>query len=410
MENFELIKVERVDHEGKKKLNIYNPTTYKLIGHGVRGAVFQLDEYRCVKISTDQQDTMRESHALEMAKHLPFFPKVFEVGTNYIVMEFIKGIQLNKYLRKTKKLPKRYSRQILECIKAMKEIGFTKIKLKLSQIIITENDELKFVDHSGAFTSIQPYPIELFNELKKINQLQVFLEHVQKFDLAMYAEWLQMIDYSAKPIKMRNMDDVEKENFKLISVKRSVDENGKKRLIINNQTNYRLIGKGVQGAVFQLDEKRCVKFYVMKYFIDSEIRAYRLAKGLSFIPRIFEHGPNFIVMEYIEGPTLFQYLEKTKHLKKSISRQILKIHKKLTKIGFTRIESKLGHFIVSEGEVLKFIDHSDAFSYKQPYPNELFADLKKLKLLHVFLEHAKEIDPDLYDEWGKKVDFKTLLN
>lgn len=161
MSDFELIKVERVVRKGKKTLNIYNPTPYKLIGHGVRGAVFQLDEHRCVKVSANPKDSSREAEALEIAKNLRFMPKVYEVGTNYIIMEFFKGVKLSSYIKEKKTLPEDYSRQIVECIRAMKEIGFTKIKLKLSQIIVTDNDELKFVDHSGVFTTHQPYPLEL---------------------------------------------------------------------------------------------------------------------------------------------------------------------------------------------------------------------------------------------------------
>lgn len=203
---------------------------------------------------------------------------------------------------------------------------------------------------------------------------------------------------------------MKKKDFESISVSRVIDSDGRKKLIINNPTDYTLIGKGVQGAVFQLDEDRCVKFYVKKSFVDKEMEAYAAAKQLSFIPKFYERGSNYIVMEYIKGPSLFKYLQKLNHLSKSLAQQILMIHRELKIIGFTRIESKLGHFIVTEGEVLKFVDHSDAFSYVQSYPNELFTDLKKIGLLQSFLKHAKELDPEQYSEWEKAVDLETLVN
>lgn len=201
---------------------------------------------------------------------------------------------------------------------------------------------------------------------------------------------------------------MKKKEFKSISVSRVIDSDGRKTLIINNPTDFRLIGKGVQGAVFQLDDDRCIKFYVKKSFVEKEMEAYEAAKKYSFIPEFYERGSNYIIMEYIKGPSLYKYLQKVNHLSQSISQQILMIHRELKKVGFTRIESKLGHFIVTDGEVLKFVDHSDAFSYFQPYPNELFTDLKKIGLLQTFLDHAKELDPEQYSEWGKAVDLEQI--
>jgi RIO-like serine/threonine protein kinase len=213
MSDFELIKVERVTSKGKKTLSIYNPTPYKLIGHGVRGAVFQLDESRCVKVSANPKDSSREAEALKMAENIPFIPKVFEAGSNFIIMEFFKGITLSSFIKKKKMLPEDYSRQIVECIRAMKEIGFTKIKLKLSQIIVTDNEELKFVDHSGVFTDDQPYPLQLFNQLKNVKLLDVFLEHVSKLDPDMHSEWKQNVDFSKKIIELIKKEGYEKKRF-----------------------------------------------------------------------------------------------------------------------------------------------------------------------------------------------------
>lgn len=50
LDDFKLIKVERIEQNGEKELIIHNPTNLKLIGDGSQGAVFQLSEDRCVKI------------------------------------------------------------------------------------------------------------------------------------------------------------------------------------------------------------------------------------------------------------------------------------------------------------------------------------------------------------------------
>ncbi|WP_078410456.1 hypothetical protein [Priestia abyssalis] len=50
MDDFKLIKIERIKTNGEKELLIHNPTSLKLIGKGSQGAVFQLGEDCCVKI------------------------------------------------------------------------------------------------------------------------------------------------------------------------------------------------------------------------------------------------------------------------------------------------------------------------------------------------------------------------
>ncbi|MCF7622722.1 MULTISPECIES: hypothetical protein [Bacillaceae] len=67
MNDFKLIRVERIEKNGKKELLIHNPTTLKLIGAGSQGAVFQLDEDICVKIYVNPNAANKEGKVLEAA-------------------------------------------------------------------------------------------------------------------------------------------------------------------------------------------------------------------------------------------------------------------------------------------------------------------------------------------------------
>ncbi|MNI33600.1 hypothetical protein D3C73_875590 [compost metagenome] len=196
-------------------------------------------------------------------------------------------------------------------------------------------------------------------------------------------------------------------DFKLIKVERK-DENGEKKLIIHNPTQLKLIGEGSQGAVFQLSEDRCVKIYVNPNAATKEGNALEAAKELNFVPRLYEVGPNFVIMEYLKGPNLKDYLKKTKKISESYTKQIIWIRKELKRVGFIRIKTSIGHFIVTEGNVLKAIDHSDGLTMNDPYNSKMFLDLKKLGLLNTFLEQAKVIDPESYEDWQKHIDFKML--
>lgn len=196
-------------------------------------------------------------------------------------------------------------------------------------------------------------------------------------------------------------------DFTLIKVER-IEKSGKKDLKIVNPTKLKLIGKGSQGAVFQISDDRCVKIYVNPNAAIKEGKALEAAKDLNIVPQVFEVGLNYVVMEYLKGQNLKDYLKQTKRLPDTITKQILIIRKELKRVGFTRIKTSIGHFIVTEGNVLKAIDHSDGLTMNDPYNPKMFLDLKKLGLLNTFLEQAKEIDPESYEDWQKNIDFNTL--
>ncbi|MCY8939602.1 hypothetical protein [Peribacillus frigoritolerans] len=145
-------------------------------------------------------------------------------------------------------------------------------------------------------------------------------------------------------------------DFKLIRVER-IEKNGKKELLIHNPTTLKLIGAGSQGSVFQLDEDICVKIYVNPNAATKEGKALEAAKDTHIVPRLYEVGPNYVIMEYLKGPILKDFLKGKQDIPESITEQIIMIRKELKRVGFIRIKTSIGHFVVIKGNVLKAIDH-----------------------------------------------------
>ena len=67
-------------------------------------------------------------------------------------------------------------------------------------------------------------------------------------------------------------------------------------------------------------------------------------------------------MEYLEGPTLFQYLESGGILSEKLMSQILFVLKEMKRLKFTRLDADLRHIIVTKEEELKVIDHYSSFN------------------------------------------------
>ena len=125
----------------------------------------------------------------------------------------------------------------------------------------------------------------------------------------------------------------------------------------------------------------------------------KIAQESSTIPRLYEVGKNYIIMEYLEGSTIFQYLEFGGILSGKLMRQILFALKEMERLKFIRMDAYLRHIIVTKDEELKVIDHYSSYTRNRNRPESIFKGLKKLGLLPLFLEELKEIDPKSYMEW-----------
>ena len=190
------------------------------------------------------------------------------------------------------------------------------------------------------------------------------------------------------------------EKLILSDFKSIVVTSGKPVNIISNPTKYPLIGKGLQGAVFKLSNEQCVKIYSKEKYCHREgIVLQTIGRDSVIVPKVYEVGPNYIVMEYLTGPSLRDHLEASGEVSKQISEQIIDLIKELRRLEFSRIDFMLRHCIFNKEGHLKIIDHVNSFKVKRSNPNLLLKELKQLGLLPSFLEHVKNIEPNLYLKW-----------
>ncbi|CAH0271656.1 hypothetical protein [Peribacillus simplex] len=380
MEDFKTITVTK----GENSLEIDNPTTYSLIGMGAQGAVFKLSEDKCVKIYSDPVQAEMEGEALKAGKHLPFMPLVYETGPNYIVMEYFNAPTLKEYLRNCTYIPDSIVKKLLYILKELKQAKFTMIDAPLRHIFVVGNEELKVIDHVNSFKRMHPVPLKLLRDLKIILLKESFLAQVKKLEPDTYNEW---DDY----FNQNSLD------FRNIPVLSGGSGNGVK---VDSAITQTLIGKGHQGAVYRVSEDTCVKLYGKTEHANQEKMVLLSSQDLPFIPKVFETGPNYILMEYLLGPDLNTFLKKQSVLSEDITRRILYILKTMEKSGFKQIDAPLRHIIITKNG-FKLVDHVYSFSREQKRPLELFKDLRERNFLDSFLEQVKAIDPGTYAEWTK---------
>jgi RIO-like serine/threonine protein kinase len=166
-----------------------------------------------------------------------------------------------------------------------------------------------------------------------------------------------------------------------------------------NPTKYKLIGRGSQGAVFNLKDGRCVKMYAKEDNACREYEAYMMANTSKIIPKLYEKGQNYIVIEYIAGLSLKHLLVNQGKITRKISREILFILTELKRLGFPRVDCNLRHILINSQDEYKIIDFAHCLKTRRPGPKCLFKDLNELGMLDSFLEHVKRLDLNMYKEW-----------
>ncbi|WHZ02462.1 hypothetical protein QNH48_26565 [Neobacillus sp. YX16] len=380
MEDFRLIKVAK----GPKTLLIDNPTSYSLIGMGAQGAVFKLSEERCVKIYSSTLQAQMELEALKTGQHLSFFPRLYGYGDNYIVMEYFNAPTLKEYLRNCTYIPESFTRKLLYILNEMKKAQFTMVDAPLRHIFVLENEELKVIDHVNAFKRIHPVPLKLLRDLNMMLLKESFLSQVRKMERETYEIWQQYF-------KVNKLD------YRNIPVYSGGDGEGVK---VDSAISQTLIGAGHQGAVYRIAEDKCVKIYGKPEHCALETKVLLSNQKLSFIPKVYEKGENYVVMEYLVGPDLNTFLKKQSTLPLSVTKQLLDILTSQKQAGYKQIDAPLRHvFVTNKG--FKMVDHVFSFWFIQKRPLELFQNLHERGFLDAFLEQVETLDPVTHAEWTK---------
>lgn len=181
-----------------------------------------------------------------------------------------------------------------------------------------------------------------------------------------------------------------------------------KKLIIKNPTNFVLIGQGSQGAIFKLDNSKCIKIYESEKIAEQERNAYLKAFGSPIMPVLFETGNNYMIIEYIKGPNLKEYLLNTNGFTKEITLELINMFYEMRRLNFQRKDESLRHILLKDNRTIKIVDHVYAFTLKNPYPVKFFKQLGKIDRLDTFIRQGFELAPELFEEF--KIQMPEFFN
>lgn len=185
-----------------------------------------------------------------------------------------------------------------------------------------------------------------------------------------------------------------------IRVYRNINNTGRVtgKVIVENPQNQEMIGRGYQGAVFKYSDDKCIKVFARICDAKVEAEVYKSMKDNAVIPKLFGFGENFIIIEYIKGVTLDDYLWKKGYISTNITRQMLDIIRNTKYKNYNLTDVQLDNIIVDKDENLKLIDLGEILSVDER-PSFLFKVINDMKKLNSFLEQVKQFDYSLFKTW-----------
>ncbi|WP_066064537.1 hypothetical protein [Neobacillus soli] len=160
-----------------------------------------------------------------------------------------------------------------------------------------------------------------------------------------------------------------------------------------------MLGKGRQGAVFQVTDDICVKVFGNEEDCEREYYALSLGQETDLFPHIHAKGPLFIAMDIVKGVDVREYLQ-SQPLSVELSSKLIEMLITFKDIGFERIDHHKRQIYLQEDGTLKVIDVARTVWRDRvyPYPRKLLNSLG-VENKAVFLSHVQEMAPSLYEEW-----------
>jgi predicted Ser/Thr protein kinase len=164
----------------------------KLLGKGHNGIVYRLPDGRVIKICFVMKDFYGEAHILKRVGGSKYFPRLYEVGGNYMIRDYVDGMPLNKYIKKNG-LSRKLVKAILDLLKEFERLKFLKLDIRCKDVFVEPDGRLMVIDPQKFYTKKRNFPQHLSKGLFKLGVLDDFLIILKQEDPKLYRKWVHKI-------------------------------------------------------------------------------------------------------------------------------------------------------------------------------------------------------------------------
>lgn len=143
---------------------------------------------------------------------------------------------------------------------------------------------------------------------------------------------------------------------KLASTVNIIDKTNR---LLSYDDSLTLIGTGRSAYVFRIKESnQAIKIFFpeFRHIANEETEIYLKLKGISYFPTIYAFGENYIVMDYIEGRTLFECVNDGVAIKESHVQEIDHALALAAERGLNPSDIHLRNLFITTNDEVKLID------------------------------------------------------
>lgn len=174
--------------EDKRLYCNFDVSKLPFIGQGGQGKVYLLPDHKVIKVFKRESCCTDQLSTLQISSNSRFFPKVYDFDEYSIIIDYIDGIEIDKYLRKNP-LSKKLAFELVELIREFETLGFKKLDIHLPHIFVQSNESIMVIDPRKSFKALQPYPYNMLKGLKNIGCLETFFELIKFEYPKTYQTW-----------------------------------------------------------------------------------------------------------------------------------------------------------------------------------------------------------------------------
>lgn len=151
----------------------------------------------------------------------------------------------------------------------------------------------------------------------------------------------------------------------------------KKNRLVSYDPSLQLVGTGRSAFVFRIEssnEAIKVFFPSCEYIAKEEAEIYKSLEGIQYFPCIYEAGLNYVVMDYVEGETLFDCMTHGKVVTNDHIKEIDVALALASETGLNPSDIHLRNIFITPANEIKLIDVA---RYRQRKDCKQWSNLKK---------------------------------
>ena len=159
------------------------------LGRGYEGRAYLTPEGQLLKVFYRKINCRDEYNILKEVEESKFFPKVYKCKSNYMLREYIDGVDLIEYIKKNG-LSRKLALGLIQLIEEFEKFNFLKLDIRCQHIFVLQDENIKIIDPRSVYSKKVDKPYHILKELKKAKVMDEFMKVLVEYKIEYAKRWL----------------------------------------------------------------------------------------------------------------------------------------------------------------------------------------------------------------------------